>query len=96
MNIRAATKISEDWMRRCATVVESDLRWKQEQMREDPFMFFRGTVGRRQNHYQQAIIVGAFPRPLSKPVGIWLIRRLFPDSNPIEIRQALNGMRTSS
>ena len=46
MNIQAATKSYEDWMRRCTTVVESHLRSKHEKMKEDPFLFFRGTFYR--------------------------------------------------
>jgi hypothetical protein len=46
LNIREATKGYEGWMRRCTTVVESDLRSKHEQMREDPFLFLRGTFYR--------------------------------------------------
>jgi hypothetical protein len=46
MNVREATRSYEDWMRRCTTVVESDLRSKHEQMREDSFLFFRGTFYR--------------------------------------------------
>lgn len=46
MNIREATKSYESWMRRCTTVVESDLRLKHEQMKEDAFLFFRGTFYR--------------------------------------------------
>jgi hypothetical protein len=46
VNIREATKIYEGWMRRCTTVVESDLRLKHEQMRENPFLFLRGTFYR--------------------------------------------------
>src|ERR1700730_11949714 len=47
MNIQEATKSYEDWMRRCTTVVESHLRSKHEKMKEDPFLFFRGTFYRR-------------------------------------------------
>jgi hypothetical protein len=46
MNIRESTKSYEAWMRRCTTVVESDLRAKHQQMKEDPFLFFRGTFYR--------------------------------------------------
>ncbi len=46
MNIREATRSYEGWMRQCTTVVESDLRSKHEQMREDNFLFFRGTFYR--------------------------------------------------
>ena len=45
-NIVAATKSYEAWMRQCTPVVESDLRSKHEQMKEDPFLFFRGTFYR--------------------------------------------------
>lgn len=46
MNIFAATKSYENWMRGCTQVIESDLRYKHEQMREDPFLFFRSTFYR--------------------------------------------------
>jgi Uncharacterized protein conserved in bacteria (DUF2252) len=46
MNIRDATKSYEQWMRKCTVVVETDLRSKHEQMRENPFLFFRGTFYR--------------------------------------------------
>ena len=46
MNIVEATKSYENWMRRCTHVIESDLRYKHEQMREDPFLFFRSTFYR--------------------------------------------------
>ena len=46
MNIWEATKSYEGWMRRCTTVVESDLRSKHEQMRKDAFLFLRGTFYR--------------------------------------------------
>jgi uncharacterized protein (DUF2252 family) len=46
VNIQQATKSYEKWMRRCTTVVETDLRSKHEQMRADPFLFFRGTFYR--------------------------------------------------
>ena len=46
MNIHEATRSYEVWMRRCTTVVESDLRSKHERMREDAFMFLRGTFYR--------------------------------------------------
>ena len=46
MNIAQATKSYEKWMRRCTTVIEGDLRSKHEQMRKDPFLFFRGTFYR--------------------------------------------------
>jgi hypothetical protein len=46
MDIREATISYEKWMRRCTTVVESHLRLKHERMKNDPFMFFRGTYYR--------------------------------------------------
>lgn len=46
MNIVDATKSYENWMRRCTQVVESDLRYKHQQMRADPFLFFRSTFYR--------------------------------------------------
>jgi hypothetical protein len=46
MNIREATKSYESWMRQCTPVVESDLRAKHQQMKKDPFVFFRGTYYR--------------------------------------------------
>lgn len=46
MNIRQATKSYDDWMRSCTTVVEADLRSKHEQMRQEPFLFLRGTFYR--------------------------------------------------
>jgi Uncharacterized protein conserved in bacteria (DUF2252) len=46
LNIREATASYEDWMRRCTTVISSDLRSKHEQMKEGPFLFLRGTFYR--------------------------------------------------
>jgi hypothetical protein len=46
MNIQQATRSYETWMRSCTTVIESDLRLKHQQMKEDRFMFFRGTFYR--------------------------------------------------
>jgi Uncharacterized protein conserved in bacteria (DUF2252) len=46
VNIHEATNSYEGWMRQCTTVVESDLRSKHEQMREDTFLFLRGTFYR--------------------------------------------------
>lgn len=46
VNIQQATRSYESWMRRCTTIVETDLRSKHEQMRNDLFMFFRGTFYR--------------------------------------------------
>ena len=53
MNIREATRSYEGWMRRCTTVVESDLRSKHEQMREDAFLFLRGTFYRWAQHWPE-------------------------------------------
>lgn len=46
MNFRQATASYEQWMRSCTTVVEADLRAKHAHMRNDPFVFFRGTFYR--------------------------------------------------
>ncbi len=46
MNIRQATRSYEEWLRNCTHVIESELRSKHEHMREDLFMFFRGTFYR--------------------------------------------------
>jgi hypothetical protein len=46
MNIQRATLGYESWMRACTTVIQSDLRSKHEQMKDDLFMFFRGTFYR--------------------------------------------------
>jgi hypothetical protein len=46
MNIFEATRSYEKWMRCCTTVVESHLRMKHERMRNDPFLFLRGTYYR--------------------------------------------------
>jgi len=46
MDIIEATKSYENWMRRCTDVVESDLRYKHQQMREDPFLLFRSAFYR--------------------------------------------------
>jgi len=43
MNILQATKSYEKWMRRHTTIVESHLRSKHQQMKEDLFLFFRET-----------------------------------------------------
>jgi Uncharacterized protein conserved in bacteria (DUF2252) len=44
--IEGVTASYEAWMRNCATVIESDLRSKHEQMKENPFGFLRGTFYR--------------------------------------------------
>ena len=46
MNIQEATRSYEAWMRKCSTVIEADLRTKHQVMREDLFLFFRGTYYR--------------------------------------------------
>jgi uncharacterized protein (DUF2252 family) len=46
MNIHQSTTSYEQWMRQCTNVVESDLRSKHEQMREDCLLFLRGTFYR--------------------------------------------------
>jgi uncharacterized protein (DUF2252 family) len=46
MNIAQATKSYEAWIRSCTKVIESDLRSKHAQMKEDAFLFFRGTFYR--------------------------------------------------
>ena len=47
MNIQAATRRYEAWLRRSASqVVPSQIRDKHERMREDPFVFLRGTFYR--------------------------------------------------
>src|ERR1700689_1217484 len=40
-------------MRRCTTVVASDLRSKREQMRQDAFLFLRGTFYRWAQHWPE-------------------------------------------
>lgn len=46
VNIKEATASYEKWMRRCTTVISSDLQSKHEQMKESPFLFLRGTFYR--------------------------------------------------
>ena len=46
VNIKEATASYEKWMRRCTTVISSDLRSKHEQMKDSPFPFLRGTFYR--------------------------------------------------
>jgi len=46
MNILQATKSYEDWMRKCTTLVESQIRDKHARMKEDLYTFFRGTFYR--------------------------------------------------
>jgi hypothetical protein len=41
-----ATTSYEAWMRHCTAVIPSDLRSKHEQMKQDPFLFLRGTFYR--------------------------------------------------
>src|SRR6202049_5260299 len=46
MNIHKATQSAENWMRGCTSVIQAHLRLKHKQMRENPFLFFRGTFYR--------------------------------------------------
>ena len=46
MDIRQATASYEAWLRGCTTVVQAALKTKHQQMRDDPFYFFRGTYYR--------------------------------------------------
>src|ERR1700736_6517356 len=46
VDIQQETRSYEAWMRSCTPVIESHLRYKHEQMKDDPFMFFRGTYYR--------------------------------------------------
>jgi len=46
MDIKQATMSYENWMRRCTAVIESDLRLKHQQMKDDPYLFLRGTYYR--------------------------------------------------
>jgi hypothetical protein len=46
VNIAAAAESYEDWMRKCFPVVEGHLRFKHEQMKEDPLRFFGVTYYR--------------------------------------------------
>jgi hypothetical protein len=46
MDIVEATRRFEAWLKRRITVVGPDLRYKHEQMRADPFLFFRATYYR--------------------------------------------------
>lgn len=49
--------------------------------------WLQGRVGHRQSYYQQAILNAVRScDPYQEIVGTWLIRRLSPDSNPIEIK----------
>jgi uncharacterized protein (DUF2252 family) len=45
-DIKGLTTSYEAWMRSCTNVLQSDLRLKHEQMRENPFGFLRGTFYR--------------------------------------------------
>jgi hypothetical protein len=50
-------------------------------------VWLSGRVGRSQSYYHQAITAAVRSRdPFQKIEGTWLIRRLSPDSNPIEIK----------
>jgi hypothetical protein len=46
MDILAATRGFEAWLRRQIEVVDADLRYKHARMRSDPFLFFRATFYR--------------------------------------------------
>jgi uncharacterized protein (DUF2252 family) len=46
VDIHAATRGYEDWMRACGPIIDSHLRHKHAKMRQDPFQFFRGTYYR--------------------------------------------------
>jgi hypothetical protein len=46
VDIRQATAGYETWLRGCTKVVDAALKAKHEQMRADPFLFFRGTYYR--------------------------------------------------
>src|SRR6202041_3757047 len=46
MDIRQATASYETWLRGCTAVVQVALKTKHQQMRDDPFYFFRGTYYR--------------------------------------------------
>ena len=46
MDIVKSTRLFEAWLRKRIPVVEADLTYKHEQMRADPFLFFRATFYR--------------------------------------------------
>jgi hypothetical protein len=46
MDIVKSTRLFEAWLRRRISVVEADLAYKHQQMRADPFLFFRATFYR--------------------------------------------------
>ena len=46
MNILESTRLFETWLRRRIPVFEADLAYKHQQMRADPFLFFRATFYR--------------------------------------------------
>jgi hypothetical protein len=46
MSAKTATRSYERWLHRCGPIVNADLRDKHAQMREDLFLFFRGTFYR--------------------------------------------------
>jgi hypothetical protein len=49
--------------------------------------WLEGKLGQQQSHYQQAISSAVRSHdPFQEIVGTWLIRRLSPDSNPIDIQ----------
>ena len=50
-------------------------------------VWLSGRVGRSQSYYREAITAAVRSRdPFQTIEGTWLIRRLSPDSNPIEIK----------
>ena len=53
-DIRQATASYETWLRGCTTVVQAALKSKHEQMRSDPFLFFRGTYYRWTQIFSEA------------------------------------------
>ena len=46
MNIKEATRSYEEWMHGCARIVDAELQDKHAQMKQDPFLFLRGTYYR--------------------------------------------------
>src|SRR5271154_2090477 len=54
VDIRQAMASYETWLRGCTKVVDSALKAKHEQMRSDPFLFFRGTYYRWTQVFPQA------------------------------------------
>jgi len=66
MSIAEATRSYEDWIRRAGSLVEAELREKHAQMRDDLFMFFRGSFYRWTQLWQsQADELSRAPRVLA-------------------------------